>query len=155
MKQYIEQFMNQYNINDDVGLILIKIGIATILVFFICTIIDIYTMKKREAKYLNNFTEQYYSTHNIKSTLINIRTSYKDREKEAKAIDAGLYYLEHSLLRDYKGALSYMELLFNNMKIKEFHEQCIKDAQAQKCLLLEKLEGFNEQNNEDDEQLNE
>lgn len=155
MKQYIEQFMNQYNITADVGIILIVIGIVMIVVFFIGTVIDVWRIKKREAKYLDNFTKEYYATHNIKQTLKNIRASYKDRQKEAKAIDAGLYYLDHSLLRDYKGALSYMEILFNSKKIKEFHEQCIKDAQSQKCLLLEKLEGFNEEYNGDDKQISE
>lgn len=140
MTEYLDRLMNQYNISVDVGIIMTVIGLGMFIVFIICTIYDIYSMKKREAKYLNNFTEAYYASHDIKKTMEKIRSLYKDREKEAQAIDAGLYYLDHSLLRDYQSALGYMELLFPNGEIKKFHLQCIKDAQAQKCLLLTKLE---------------
>lgn len=140
MREQLTQLLEEYHIVGNLGPVLIVIGITMILIFALSTILDIYSFRRKEEKYLSNFQTNYFNSHNIKITMVNTRTQYRDKEKEAKALDAGLYYLDHSLLRDYKGAVSYIEHLFHSKKIEELHEQCIKDAQSQKQLLLTKLE---------------
>ena len=140
MKEELLHLMEEYNVGVDLGRILIIIGCVLIVIFLLSTILDVGMMKNKETKYLTNFQKQYFATHNIKETMVNTKSLYRDRSKEARALEAGLYYLDHSLLRDYKGALLYIERLFGSKKITELHGQCIKDAQSRKKLLLTKLE---------------
>lgn len=65
---------------------------------------------------------------------------YSKRSKERKAIEAGLYYLNHSLFCDYLSALSYICDVFPERKIQDAinkcHNSAIKCVQEQRLLSL-------------------
>lgn len=75
--------------------------------------------KKAQKKYLSMYQE-LYTAGNVIETLEAIRDSFKKNSVEYIAIDQALFYLDHSILRDYKTAFSLVEKVFS---MKEIHEQ--------------------------------
>ena len=139
VKDFIKQYAETYDITSNLGVILITIGVAIIFLFIVVTVLDIITTKKKINKYLNNFQMIYYDTHNIKDTMRQTGDLYKEKAQERRALEAGLYYLDHSILHDYQGALAFAERLFASRQINEMHKACINDSQKQKQFLLEKF----------------
>lgn len=96
--------------------------------------------EKRVKKYIRLFTEEFNKTGDIKATMVSVSSCYGKRKKERKALEAGIYYLEHSLLRDYASSLSYIYDVFDNLKLNQMvyhcHEQAIKTVQKNRRLLL-------------------
>lgn len=81
--------------------------------------------EKKIKKYKTNFIEVFKKKKDIRQTMIDMLNIYKKNSAEAKALKAGLYYLDHSMLSDYGTALSYIEYLFDDNSIDELHKKCI------------------------------
>ena len=96
--------------------------------------------RNRAKRYLSLFSECFNKTSDIKQTMVQVASCFRKRVKERKALEAGIYYLEHSLLRDYTSALSYIYDVFDNPKfnqaIYQCHYQAIQSVQNQRRMLL-------------------
>ncbi|OUO25926.1 hypothetical protein [Eubacterium sp. An3] len=96
--------------------------------------------RSRAKRYITLFSEAFSKTGDIKQTMVQVASCYRKRKKERKALEAGIYYLEHSLLRDYASALSYIYDVFDSSKlnraIDKCHRQAIQSVQNQRRMLL-------------------
>lgn len=96
--------------------------------------------RKRAKRYISLFSEAFDKTGDIKQTMMQVASCYRKRKKERKALEAGIYYLEHSLFRDYTSALSYIYDVFDNPKINQAIYQChcqaIQAVQNQRRMML-------------------
>lgn len=82
--------------------------------------------EKRVAFYLESFKEYFHENRDIRLTMQAMLKKYKKRSKEAQALKAGLYYLDHSVLQNYDSALSYISYLFDDDRIDQLHNKSIK-----------------------------
>lgn len=80
--------------------------------------------RSRAKRYISLFSEVFGKTGDIKQTMVQVASCYRKRKKERKALEAGIYYLEHSLFRDYASALSYVYDVFDNRKLNQAIYQC-------------------------------
>ena len=89
--------------------------------------------RKRAKRYIALFMENF-------ETMTLVSSHYGKRKKERKALEAGIYYLERSLLRDYASALSYIYDVFDNPKLNQAiyqcHDQAIQSVQNTRRMLL-------------------
>ena len=115
-----------------VYMITIGIGCLIVFLYLIAAVIDSALFRKKVKKYMQLFTQSYDKTQNIKKTLEELITHYKPRSKEYLAIDHALYYLEHSIARDYKGALDCIcDGYFESNKIRRMHKEYIERERIQ------------------------
>lgn len=94
--------------------------------------------ERKIQKYKNNFIALFTKTKDIRQTMLGLLSIYKKNSAEAKALKAGLYYLNHSILRDYESALNYIEYLLDDDRIDELHKKCIMTIwqERQKALVI-------------------
>ena len=96
--------------------------------------------RKRAKRYIALFMENFEKTGDLKKTMTLVSSHYGKRKKERKALEAGIYYLERSLLRDYASALSYIYDVFDNPKLNQAiyqcHDQAIQSVQNTRRMLL-------------------
>ena len=64
--------------------------------------------ERRKKFYVNTFAETY-EQHSVKESLEFILSLYKRTDKEYKAVNKALYYLDHSIMRDYETAFRFIK----------------------------------------------
>ena len=93
-------------------------------------------IKKRNEKYIDQFESVYEEKKSIRITLESLESMYSKKSMEYKAIKKALYYLDHSLFRDYAGALQIIDKIFESKKIKKMHDSYLRNEEN-KVLCLE------------------
>ena len=124
-----------YNLTASTSLPLVIAGVGAfvIIIYFFYSIFSIKRIKKRNEKYIDQFESVYEEKKSIRITL---ESMYSKKSMEYKAIKKALYYLDHSLFRDYAGALQIIDKIFESKKIKKMHDSYLRNEEN-KVLCLE------------------
>ena len=103
-----------YNLTASTSLPLVIAGVGAfvVIIYFFYSIFSIKRIKKRNEKYMDRLASVY------------------------EAIKKALYYLDHSLFRDYAGALQIIDKIFESKKIKKMHDSYLRNEEN-KVLCLE------------------
>lgn len=127
-----------YNLTASTSLPLVIAGVGAfvIIIYFFYSIFSIKRIKKRNEKYIDQFESVYEEKKSIRITLESLESMYSKKSMEYKAIKKALYYLDHSLLRDYAGALQIIDKIFESKKIKKMHDSYLRNEEN-KVLCLE------------------
>ncbi len=125
---------------EDFSLIVLEALLIAILLILLLIIIDGLNTKKLNKKYIENFRMFYDENKNVKATLESLKTLYKPKSDEIKLINKALFYLNHSILMDYKTALSYIEKKYDSKEVKEFHKSILSEQKEATILRIEQKE---------------
>lgn len=127
-----------YNLTASTSLPLVIAGVGAfvIIIYFFYSIFSIKRIKKRNEKYIDQFESVYEEKKSIRITLESLESMYSKKSMEYKAIKKALYYLDHSLFRDYAGALQIIDKIFESKKIKKMHDSYLRNEEN-KVLCLE------------------
>lgn len=128
--------LNNLTASASLPLIIAGVGAFVVIVCFFYSIFSIKFIKKRNEKYINRFESVYEEKKSIRITLESLESLYSKKTMEYKAIKKALYYLDHSLFRDYAGALQIIDKMFESKKIKKMHDNYLK-KEEKKVLCLE------------------
>ena len=131
------ELVRELSITESMSFKLIAIGCIMVALYVVLSIVESAIRKHHVNEYIIGFNKAYGETNDIKSTMLLLMSSYSPRKKEAKALKQGIYYLEHSVMMDYKTALSYPADIFHNKEINKLHTKCIQEAKTQRILMLE------------------
>ena len=127
-----------YNLTASTSLPLVIAGVGAfvVIIYFFYSIFSIKRIKKRNEKYIDQFESVYQEKKSIRITLESLESMYSKKSMEYKAIKKALYYLDHSLFRDYAGALQIIDKIFESKKIKKMHDSYLRNEEN-KVLCLE------------------
>lgn len=127
-----------YNLTASTSLPLVIVGVGAfvVIIYFFYSIFSIKLIKKRNEKYIDRFESVYEEKKSIRITLESLESMYSKKSMEYKAIKKALYYLDHSLFRDYAGALQIIDKIFESKKIKKMHDSYLRNEEN-KVLCLE------------------
>lgn len=127
-----------YNLTASTSLPLVIAGVGAfvVIIYFFYSIFSIKLIKKRNEKYIDRFESVYEEKKSIRITLESLESMYSKKSMEYKAIKKALYYLDHSLFRDYAGALQIIDKIFELKKIKKMHDSYLRNEEN-KVLCLE------------------
>ena len=127
-----------YNLTASTSLPLVIAGVGAfvVIIYFFYSIFSIKRIKKRNEKYIDRFESVYKEKKSIRITLESLESMYSKKSMEYKAIKKALYYLDHSLFRDYAGALQIIDKIFESKKIKKMHDSYLGNEEN-KVLCLE------------------
>ena len=127
-----------YNLTASTSLPLVIAGVGAfvVIIYFFYSIFSIKRIKKRNEKYIDQFESVYEEKKSIRITLESLESMYSKKSMEYKAIKKALYYLDHSLFRDYAGALQIIDKIFESKKIKKMHDSYLMNEEN-KVLCLE------------------
>ena len=127
-----------YNLTASTSLPLVIAGVGAfvVIIYFFYSIFSIKLIKKRNEKYIDRFESVYEEKKSIRNTLESLESMYSKKSMEYKAIKKALYYLDHSLFRDYAGALQIIDKIFESKKIKKMHDSYLRNEEN-KVLCLE------------------
>lgn len=127
-----------YNLTASTSLPLVIAGVGAfvVIIYFFYRIFSIKLIKKRNEKYIDRFESVYEEKKSIRITLESLESMYSKKSMEYKAIKKALYYLDHSLFRDYAGALQIIDKIFESKKIKKMHDSYLRNEEN-KVLCLE------------------
>lgn len=117
-------------------LVIAGVGVFVVIIYFFYSIFSIKRIKKRNEKYIDRFESVYEEKKSIRITLESLESMYSKKSMEYKAIKKALYYLDHSLFRDYAGALQIIDKIFESKKIKKMHDSYLRNEEN-KVLCLE------------------
>lgn len=99
------------------------LGVA-VLIIGVGFFINYKRKEKKILKYKESFEDSFLKNNDIRQTMTDMLAIYK-KGALADAIKAGLYYLDHSILRDYDTALGFIERELDDDRIDALHSQCI------------------------------
>lgn len=127
-----------YNLtaSTSLSLVIAGVGAFVVIIYFFYSIFSIKLIKKRNEKYIDRFESVYEEKKSIRITLESLESMYSKKSMEYKAIKKALYYLDHSLFRDYAGALQIIDKIFESKKIKKMHDSYLRNEEN-KVLCLE------------------
>ena len=98
-------------------------GAAVFIVFIISIITSMVRRKRQERKYIENFQREF--TGNIRTTLQALQMCYRKNSDMWVGISKALFYLDHSIRRDYAGALRCIERVMESKKVTDMHKEYI------------------------------
>lgn len=112
-----------------------EVTIPMIVLFVICVILFILIIKnlkaafsgrggrggKKAVKYVEAMTQAMEEKKNLKLALEKLASEYTGSAKEKKVFQDALYYLSHSIARDYQGALTKIEEFYKSDEVEELH----------------------------------
>ncbi len=110
-------------------------GIAFVTIMAIYTVIEIVSNKKKSKAYISYF-EEAYKNKNVVDSLKDIISSYKANSIEYLTINKAIYYLEHSIMKDYDTAFGFIEQCFGGKEVVAMHESVILNEKRNIMLLL-------------------
>ena len=128
--------LNNLTASASLPLMIAGVGAFVVIVYFIYSLFSIRITKKRNENYINQFESLYNEKKSIRATLESLKSSYSKKTMEYKTIKKAIYYLDHSLFRDYAGALHIIDEMFKSKKIKNMHDDYLK-KEENKVLCLE------------------
>ena len=103
-------------VSTSLPLVIAGVGAFVVIIYFFYSIFSIKLIKKRNEKYIDRFESVYEEKKSIRITLESLESMYSKKSMEYKAIKKALYYLDHSLFRDYAGALQIIDKIFESKK---------------------------------------
>ena len=106
------------------------VGIVFLLLYAILCIAAVVKKKRHAKTYIHHFEES--RNDDLRETLTKVRRNYRRSSKEYKAIESALYYMDHSITRDYKNALEILNKCFATRKVRKFHEAYLKETWEKK-----------------------
>ena len=109
-----------------------------IMIFY--TVIEIRSGKKKSEAYVSMFNLAY-ANKGVTDSLKDILSNYKPNSIEYLTINKAIYYLEHSIMRDYDIAFGYIEQTFGGKEVLALHEEVINKERRNIMLLLTKEGG--------------
>lgn len=111
-----------------------EVTIPMIIMLIICFILFVLIIKnlkaaipstgggrKRAQKYIEYMTNTMKECKNLKVALEKMVSEYQGNKKEIKVLQDALYYLNHSIAKDYKGALLKIEDYYKSYEVEELH----------------------------------
>ncbi len=114
-------------------------GISFIVIMIFYTIFEIYSGQKKSKEYITMF-QSAYANKSVVESLKDIISAYKPNSIEYLTINKAIYYLEHSILRDYDTAFGYIEQAFGGKNVTAMHSEVIDNEKKNIMLLLTKAE---------------
>ena len=97
--------------------------------------------KKLQLHYMLAFKDRYKDVNNIKATISDISEEFSSDKKFYGSLKKCLFYLDNSLLKDYKTALGFIEKDYPDLK--SFHKEYIDIAKQQQYFMLTDKGGNN------------
>ena len=125
---------------DSISLTILQALLIAILLVLILILLDGINTKKLTKKYIENFNKFYGENKNVKTTLEQLKPLYKPKSDEGKMIDKALFYLNHSILRDYATALSFIEKKYDSKEVKALHKSVLAEQKEATILRIEQKE---------------
>ena len=113
-------------------------GMAFMLIMVFYAIHEIYSGKKKSEDYISMFN-MAYANKTVLESLKDILSAYKPNSIEYLTINKAVYYLEHSIVRDYDTAFSYIEQTFGGKGVLALHEEVINKERRNIMLMLTKV----------------
>ena len=118
-------------------ILLIGCGVVIILVFLLSCFVESLNKKKQVKEYVKLFEDYMQDSFELRTLLSKIKCHYKKKSFIEEAISKALYYLDHSISRDYKGALNIIEDYLKYKPVSMIHKQYIEE---QKRMFQKKME---------------
>lgn len=115
----------------------INIGIFLIISIFYA-VIHLIRKKSMEKLYMNAWIESFDG--NIRTTLTAVKERCRKKPIIQKAVNKGLFYLDHSITRDYEGAIKYIDQMLESKKIRDMHKEYLKKVKVTYLLPSNKQE---------------
>ena len=103
------------------GLYLIISGGAVLLIFISSLVLSVIRRKRLEEEYIENFKQEF--TGNIRTTLQALQKDYKKGTDMWIGINKALFYLEHSIRREYEGALWYIDTVTESDNVRSMQRE--------------------------------
>lgn len=128
---------------ENTSLLILQTLLIAVLVVLIIILIDGLRTKRLTKQYISHFNSFYSENKNVKSTLEALLTVYKKNSDEAKLINKALFYLNHSILRDYATALSFIEKKYDSKEVKALHCLVLTEQKEATILRIEQKESKN------------
>ena len=111
-----------------------EVTIPMIIMFAICVILFILIIKnlkiaicsrdgesKKAQKYIEYMENTMKQCKNLKVAIEKMASDYPGSNKEKKVFQDALYYLSHSIAKDYQGALLKIEDYYKSDEVEELH----------------------------------
>lgn len=102
-------------------------AVAAVVTFIIMTIVGKRMNKKHEQQYISVMSKKNPS---VVDGLKQARNLYRRKSQEWTAIDKAIFYLTHSMFKDYYTAFFTIEKVFKSQETKELHEKIILSEQT-------------------------
>lgn len=114
------------------------IAVCVVIVFFclllwICSILG---RKRKSKRYLETFQRVYENERNVPQALETASDEFRKKSREAKVIRQALFYLDHSIFRDYETAFDIIEEEIKGRKVKDYHTDVIEKEKVKKSRVL-------------------
>lgn len=111
-----------------------EVTLPMIILFVICVILFVLIIKnlkaaifssgggsKRAQNYIECMSNTMKECKNLKVALKKMVSEYQGNKKEIKVLQDALYYLDHSIAKDYRGALLKIEDFYKSDEVEELH----------------------------------
>lgn len=115
-----------------------EVTIPMIILFVICVILFILIIKnlkaavsskgggsKKSRNYVEYMTNAMEESGSLKTALSKLVSDYPGNKKEKKAFQDALHYLDHSIAKDYQGALAKIEDYYKSDEVDELHRRIL------------------------------
>lgn len=103
------------------------------LLLWICSVLG---RKRKSKRYLDTFQRVYENEGNVPQALESASEEFRKKSREAEAIRQALFYLDHSIFRDYETAFDIVEEQIKGRKVKDYHTDVIEKEKAKKSRVL-------------------
>ena len=101
-------------------------GSVSLFLLVLLTVIEKIIDWKRSEKYILLFIKYYLLYGNIRYTWQQMEVEYKKKSIESKTIRMALYYMDHSIMKDYQTAMQKIEIIFKGRVIHILHQYCLE-----------------------------
>lgn len=92
--------------------------------------------KRKSKRYLDAFQKEYENEGNVSLALESASNEFRKKSREAEAIRQALFYLDHSIFRDYETAFDIVEEQIKGRKVKDYHTDVIEKEKVKKSRVL-------------------
>ena len=105
-----------------------------VLIFLI--VIHVASKRNKAKKYVNAFSNSYKSEEKVIIALHSASEAFRKNSKEAKAISKAVFYINNSILRDYKTAFGIVEKRIKGKKVTKLHREILEKEKEKKNTIL-------------------
>lgn len=112
--------------------------VICLIIFVLLFLIVMQAISKRSKarKYVNAFSESYKSEEKVLTALQSASEVFRKNSKEAKAISKAVFYINNSILRDYKTAFGIVEKRIKGKKVTKLHREILEKEKEKKNTIL-------------------
>lgn len=113
------------------------LAICLILIILLFAIIILFASGHKKAKkYVEAFKDSYDTDEKVLTALQSTSECFRKNSREAKAIAKAVFYINNSILRDYKTAFAIIEKSFKSKKVVELHKKILEKEKEKKNTIL-------------------